>query len=103
MNKLEARVKQDYKAGPIMAFSGHEYVRYEWRPVPTGCENQAIESIFLDVREVGAAVEKPVIVTADAALPVGTADAYLEKTLEEMQPERPTRRRRKSTDETKEA
>jgi Transcription termination factor len=49
----EARVKQDYLMGPVMAFSGHEYVKYEWRPVPLGSEKEAQAHALLDIRLIG--------------------------------------------------
>ena len=45
-----ARVKQDYAAGPVIAFSGREYVRHEWREVPAGFEDEALNNPFLDVQ-----------------------------------------------------
>lgn len=45
-----ARVKQDYLAGPVTAFSGHEYVRSEWREVPAGFEEQAKNHPLLDTQ-----------------------------------------------------
>lgn len=45
-----ARVKQDYAAGPVIAFSGHEYVRSEWRAVPAGFEEQAKNHPLLDTQ-----------------------------------------------------
>ncbi len=45
-----ARVKQDYAAGPVMAFSGREYVRNEWREVPAGFEEQAKKHPLLDTQ-----------------------------------------------------
>jgi hypothetical protein len=50
MKRLEARAKPDYKAGSIMAFSGHEYTRGEWRLVPAGFEEQARAHPYLEVR-----------------------------------------------------
>ena len=49
--KLEAKVKDSYNMGPVMAFSGREYVRSEWRAVPAGFEPAAIVHPLLDVRE----------------------------------------------------
>ncbi len=46
----EAKVKDDYRAGPVLAFSGHEYIRNEWRPVPLGSEKEAQAHALLDVR-----------------------------------------------------
>ena len=45
-----ARVKQDYTAGPVMAFSGREYVRSEWREVPAGFEEQAKSHPLLETQ-----------------------------------------------------
>ena len=45
-----ARVKQDYLAGPVTAFSGREYVRSEWREVPAGFEEQAKNHPLLDTQ-----------------------------------------------------
>lgn len=45
-----ARVKQDYLAGSVTAFSGHEYVRSEWREVPAGFEEQAKNHPLLDTQ-----------------------------------------------------
>ena len=45
-----ARVKQDYLAGPVTAFSGREYVRSEWREVPAGFEEQAKTNPLLDTQ-----------------------------------------------------
>ena len=45
-----ARVKQDYAAGPVTAFSGLEYVRSEWRDVPAGFEEQAKNHPLLETQ-----------------------------------------------------
>jgi len=45
-----ARVKQDYASGSVVAFSGHEYVRSEWRDVPAGFEEQAKKHPLLDTQ-----------------------------------------------------
>lgn len=45
-----ARVKQDYRSGPVMAFAGREYVLSEWREVPAGFEGQAKNHPFLDTQ-----------------------------------------------------
>jgi hypothetical protein len=45
-----ARVRQDYAAGAVMAFSGREYVRSEWREVPAGFEEQAKNHELLEVQ-----------------------------------------------------
>lgn len=40
---LEAKVKSSMVTNTVTAFGGHEYVKYEWRPVPQNekCEKQA--------------------------------------------------------------
>jgi hypothetical protein len=64
-----ARVKQDRSGVPVRAFSGHEYVRYEWRKVPLGCEGEALVHELLDTKP-----EK-----GDPALPKGKADKVVEE------------------------
>ena len=49
---MDARVKQSYRFGTMQLFSGHEYVKFEFRPVPTGHENEAAAEESLEVREV---------------------------------------------------
>ena len=56
--KLEARAKQDYRMGSVLAFSGVEYSTAEWRPVPAGFEEQAKSHPLLDVRNVGSTQEE---------------------------------------------
>lgn len=57
---LEARVKESYKLGSVMAFSGVEFSPREWRPVPKGFESAAIVHPLLDVREAETEKEIPV-------------------------------------------
>ncbi len=45
-----ARVKQNYTAGSVIAFSGREYIRAEWREVPAGFEEQAKKHELLDTQ-----------------------------------------------------
>jgi len=45
---MRAKAK-DYPAGPVVAFGGHEFVKYEWREVPVGCEAEAELHPFLEV------------------------------------------------------
>lgn len=47
---LEAIINHKTRHGTLTAFSGSEYVRYEWRPVPAGYEAQAEAHPYLDVR-----------------------------------------------------
>lgn len=52
---MQARVKSTSRYGVITAFTGKEFVRYEWRAVPEGCEDEAKRHPFLEVRGEGAA------------------------------------------------
>jgi hypothetical protein len=36
---MKARAKKSHK--PVRAFTGLEFVSYEWRPIPDGCEDEA--------------------------------------------------------------
>ena len=38
---MKAKVKGSYAGGLVRAFTGREYVRYEYRIVPEGCEAEA--------------------------------------------------------------
>lgn len=100
--KLEARAKQEYRFGAVTAFSGHEYIQSEWRPVPAGYEEQARVHDLLEVREIISkqepAEETPVVEevkgTADEYLAdkKGTADEYVE----EVKAEAKSKRRKKT-------
>jgi hypothetical protein len=48
--KLEAQIKQESRYGSMQFFSRIEYVKYEWRAVPVGCEEQARANEYLDTR-----------------------------------------------------
>lgn len=51
-NGLEARVKANYALGTnIIAFSGLEFTKKEWRQVPAGRENEALVHPYLDLRD----------------------------------------------------
>lgn len=64
--KLEAKVKDGNNTGPIVAFSGYEYILNEWRAVPAGFEPAAIAHPLLDVRD--AETEKEIRVTSQDKL-----------------------------------
>lgn len=68
---LEARVKSNYAYGNVIAFSGLEYTKKEWRQVPPGFENQAIVHPLLDVRN--AETEKPIEVTSQQVIAQASA------------------------------
>jgi hypothetical protein len=48
---MQARVKKSARYGSVQAFSGHEFVKHEWRPVPAGFEDEARRNEYLDVSE----------------------------------------------------
>jgi hypothetical protein len=50
---MEARVNQSSRYGSIVAFSGREYVKYEWRVVPAGFELEAARHPYLEVKQIG--------------------------------------------------
>ena len=52
---MEARVKQDQRWNTIKAFSGQEFNKDEWRPVPNGFEKEAAANEFLETRGSSAA------------------------------------------------
>jgi hypothetical protein len=91
MAKSKAKIQQfEAKAKPeawgsVRAFSGHEYVKYEWRPVPEGSEDVAKNHEMLEVREV---VSESLIENVK-----GTADKHAEEIMEE---EKSKRRKKKS-------
>lgn len=69
--KLFARVKASQKFPRMVLFSGHEYVKSEWRRVPAGFEGQAknddrVETKLQDVAEEEAAEETPVTTSKPA-------------------------------------
>lgn len=41
----------NYPAGPVVAFGGFEFVKYEWRDVPLGFEDAAVQHPFLEVEK----------------------------------------------------
>jgi len=47
---MEARVSQSSRYGNITAFSGREYVKYEWRTVPAGFEEEAEKNPYLEIK-----------------------------------------------------
>lgn len=51
-NGLEAKVKANYALGTsVIAFSGLEFTKSEWRQVPAGHENEALVHPYLDLRD----------------------------------------------------
>ena len=41
----------NYPSGSVVAFGGVEYVKYEWRDVPSGFEDEAVQHPFLEVEK----------------------------------------------------
>ncbi len=70
----EAKVKDSYRAGAVYAFSGYEYVRTEYRPVPHGFEDAALVHLLLDVREAKTKQDVKVAAKDHLADTLGTAD-----------------------------
>jgi hypothetical protein len=56
---MEAKVKSDSRYRTIIAFSGMEFIKGEWRAVPVGCEAEAMRNEYLETQE------KPVEVPAE--------------------------------------
>jgi len=71
---LEAKVKDTYQMGPVVAFSGHEFIRNEWRDVPAGFGPAALVHPLLDVREKESQEEIHVTSQDYLADTLGTAD-----------------------------
>lgn len=99
MAKLEARVKQDYFLAHISAFSGLEFVKSEWRPVPAGLEDQARNHELLEVREVKTKTPAPEAHYVAPPVPIAPPEFDTEEA-EAPEPDKPRRpRRRKATEE----
>lgn len=107
---FEARVVEGYNMGSVIAFSGYEYIRSEWRPVPAGFEEHAQNHELLEVRQVKSAVEAtPKKPEASTRLPSQETEAVEldmppreEAPEEEVQTSTRKRRSRKTTDESEE-
>lgn len=48
---MKARVKVSYRWNSLIAFSGFEFVKGEFRPVPAGSEAQALEHDALEIEQ----------------------------------------------------
>jgi hypothetical protein len=62
-----ARVKADHRYPVVKAFSGQIFVKYEYRPVPKGCEKEAEAHPYFDLVDVlpDPPAPEPVQVSAD--------------------------------------
>ena len=54
---MQARVKLSSRYGSITAFSGLEFVKYEWRNVPAGKDEEAKRNPYLELE--GGEKEQP--------------------------------------------
>jgi len=70
---MQARIKQTARWGTLSFFSGVEYTKSEWRPVPHGKEDEARSNDWLEVAD-GTPVTLPLVVT-EAAPPEGVHPA----------------------------
>ncbi len=61
--------------GSITAFNGIEYVRYEWRDVPAGFEDEARRNQFLDVQESAPVETEPDPITEEHPVKRGRKEA----------------------------
>ena len=48
---MQARVKPDARYSAILALSGLEFIKAEWRAVPAGKEAEALRNQYLECRE----------------------------------------------------
>lgn len=64
---MQARVNQQSRYGRVSAFSGMEYVKFEWRYVPPQFEDSARQNEYLELRE-GKAEKEIVIKQAEEAI-----------------------------------
>jgi len=87
---MQAKVKQEYFLPSLIAFSGVEFIKKEWRPVPVGAEAEAEAHPNLDVREDGDLEDEVNIIMPETA-----DDAPLEVVdVEEPEPVKRPRARR---------
>lgn len=77
---LEARVISHYFLDNVIAFSGMEYVKSEWRLVPPGMENQALVHPYLELRD--ASTEKEIDISSKTFL--ANAQTTAGSTLQKM-------------------
>lgn len=63
---MKARISSNYRHNTLILFSGHEYIKNEFRPVPAGQETQAMAVEGLEVQEIPIEVAKVEAVSAPA-------------------------------------
>src|SRR3990167_2579334 len=73
---MQARLKKSSRYGTASFFSGREFVKFEWRPIPPGFEDQARKNDLLELRE-GAAEREVVKRKAEDAAPEPVMQARL--------------------------
>jgi hypothetical protein len=49
---MQARVKNDSRYNRVVLFSGCEFVKTEWRPVPAESESDALVSDWLEIQKI---------------------------------------------------
>lgn len=112
---MEAKLKSSYKFPRAVLFSGHEFVKLEWRPVPAGFEDQARKDDRIEFRE-SKAEKKAAVKAAEVApvpAPVTPPDELVvnittdfteeDKRVWETPEEKPTSGRRRYTKKAKDA
>lgn len=84
---MQARVKQSSRYGRISAFSGMEFVKHEWRRVPTIHEKSARENEYLEIREGKAekeVVEQQAAAAVKLTMKARLAESYKDSELRTM-------------------
>lgn len=68
---MQAKVKKDYRYPAVTAFSGLEFVKFEWRAVPAFAEDEAKRHPALETQELvpEAVVEKIEALADEEAAP----------------------------------
>ncbi len=96
---MEAKVKDKARFQTYVFFSGHEFLKGEWRPVPADYEAQARAEKLLDIREGVQELPKAVIIEKlpPVILPAKNYDYMAEKFTNE---EKSHKRGRKRKDES---
>jgi hypothetical protein len=87
---MEVKIKKDYRWNSFIAFSGVEFVKYEFRPVPKGYEDLALADERFEVRQ--EAVKEP------EQMPVETVPEFEPPiVLDPYEPFEPIKKRRRHT------
>lgn len=65
---MRVKVRQSHRYQTVVAFSGKEYNKHEFRDVPEGCEEEAKRHPYLEVEITGASEGTPVVVVEETIL-----------------------------------